>query len=78
MTEDVYNDAGKLLIDKQFTIEPNFTFEPTIISKTKGYGLKSTQYLFGINNEDLLGKIETLWYNDSDKWVKIQTTVMVE
>lgn len=74
----IYDNQGKLLIDKQFTIEPSFTFEPTLISKTKDYGLKSTQFLFGINKEVALASIETLWYYENEKWIKLQTTVNTE
>lgn len=78
LVDGLYNEQGKLLINKQFAIEARFTFQPTLISKTKGYGLRSTEYLFGLNKHDVLGVIESLWYFENDKWINLQTTVNVE
>lgn len=70
----LYDSDGNLLIHKQLSSEPLYSLEPLLISKSKGYGLKSTQYIVGINKDDVLRKIETLWYFKNNKWIKLQTS----
>ncbi len=43
------------------------------ISDSQGYGLKSSQEIYGTNKDDSLGTIETLWYFEDEKWIILQT-----
>lgn len=69
----LYNKRGKLLKSKVVMIAPISFYEPILISKSKGYGLKSYQKLSGVNREDALGTIETLWYYENGTWIILQT-----
>lgn len=75
MNESIYRKDGTLLKQTQLTIEPHFILEPIYIDKSKGYGLKSTQHIPSFERTDILYTIETIWSYDTNKWIKLQTTV---
>lgn len=70
---DIYNEQGKLLSPMNASITPAFLYDPILISKSKGYGLKSFQKVTGANHTDILGTIETLWYFENGEWIILQT-----
>lgn len=69
----LYNKNGQILEPTNVTITPIIFFEPMLISKSKGYGLKSYQEIIGVNQKDKLGMIETLWYFENGSWIILQT-----
>lgn len=71
--QELYDADGKLLMKKQITSEPISHMEPILISSTKGYGLKSSQRVYGVNNHDPIGTLEAVWYYRNKKWVVLQT-----
>ncbi|MEI3605437.1 hypothetical protein SPD48_07010 [Pseudogracilibacillus sp. SE30717A] len=71
--EGLYEENGKLIEEKNLKIPPIEKLEPVLISKSKGYGLKSYQPIKGVNNEDVFGEIITLWYYQKDRWLVLQT-----
>lgn len=70
---NIYDENGKLLKQTPVMINPIALFEPTLISRDKGYGLKSYQQISGAYHADQLGTVETLWYFDKDQWVILKT-----
>lgn len=54
-------------------IQPLTKYESMQISDSQGYGLKSSQEIYGTNKDDSLGTIETLWYFEDEKWIILQT-----
>lgn len=71
--ETIYEEDGTLIKPKTVTLPPISHFEPTLISKSKGYGLKSVQTVKGINEQDFLGQIESLWYYRNEEWIILKT-----
>ncbi|WP_461177103.1 hypothetical protein [Virgibacillus ainsalahensis] len=69
----MYNEAGELIEPTDAMIDPIAFFDPVLISKTKGYGLKSYQQISGAYHADQLGTIETLWYYENEEWIILQT-----
>ncbi len=72
----IYRKDGKLLKETSAMVDPIAFFEPKLISKSKGYGLKSYQQVSGAYHADQLGTIESLWYFDRDKWILLKTQWM--
>jgi len=70
---DIFDNEGHLLKNKSLIINPISSMESVLISKSKGYGLKSYQPIHGDHDEDELGFIETTWYHENDKWIILQT-----
>lgn len=70
---DIFDNEGHLLKSKSLIINPISSMEPILISKSKGYGLKSYQPINGAHDEDELGVIETTWYHENNKWIILQT-----
>lgn len=70
---NIYNHEGTLLKESPLTIDPIAFYEPVFISRSKGYGLKSHQYISEGNQSDHLGTIETLWYYENNQWIILQT-----
>lgn len=66
---NIYDDNGKLQQDISLIIDPIQKYEPTLISESKGYGLKSIQNVRNDDNNNIIGTIETLWYFNNDKWI---------
>lgn len=71
--QGVYNKEGKLLKPTPVIFDPIAFYEPVLISKSNGYGLKSYQQINGIDHTDQLGTIETLWYYENGGWIILQT-----
>jgi|SRR5690625_3128370 len=69
----IYDEEGKLLEQKSVLIDPIAFFESKLISKSKGYGLKSYQQINGAYHSDQLGTVETLWYFENGEWIILQT-----
>jgi hypothetical protein len=72
----IYSKDGKLLKETSAMVDPIAFFEPKLISKSKGYGLKSYQQVSGAYHADQIGTVESLWYFDRDKWILLQTKWM--
>lgn len=68
----IYDKKGKIIKDTKLMIDPIAYFEPTLISKSKGFGLKSHQHVNGAYHADQLGTIEALWYFENGKWIKLK------
>lgn len=71
--QGVYNKQGALLQKEPLIIDDIDRFESVLISKSKGYGLKSYQAIKGIHEDDLIGKIEILWLYENDEWIILET-----
>src|SRR5699024_12542755 len=56
----IYNEHGNLPTRTSLMIDSIAFFEPLLISKSKGYGVKSNQQITGIDHDDLLVTIEIL------------------
>ncbi|ASN07336.1 hypothetical protein CFK40_07860 [Virgibacillus necropolis] len=69
----LYSENGDLLKPTTLMIDPIAFYEPVLISKSKGYGLKSYQQISGAYHADQLGTIETLWYYEKGKWIILTT-----
>lgn len=69
----IYNKDGQLLKPTLVMIDPIAFYEPILIGKSNGYGLKSYQHINGANHADQIGTIETLWYYQNGDWVILQT-----
>ncbi|MFZ3580414.1 hypothetical protein [Virgibacillus sp. DJP39] len=69
----IYNKQGNLLKSTPLLIDPIAFYEPILISKSKGYGLKSYQQIYGAYHADQLGTIETIWYYEAGRWIIITT-----
>lgn len=78
INEKIYNEAGEIQQKIDIIIKPFSSLTPIIISKSKGYGLKSTQTIKGINEEDVLGTMETIWYFQKDRWLNMKSTFIKE
>ncbi|MEC5424876.1 hypothetical protein QGM71_15425 [Virgibacillus sp. C22-A2] len=70
---ELYDKQGNLLKPTSVMIDPIAFFEPLLISKSKGYGLKSYQQISGAYHADRLGTVETLWYYENEEWIILQT-----
>ena len=70
---NIYDKEGNLNKYTPAMIDPIAFFEPTLISRDKGYGLKSYQQINGAYHADQVGTIETLWYFDHDRWIILKT-----
>lgn len=68
----IFNDQGKLLKEITLNTQHISSIEPLYISQSKGYGLKTLQTLLGADDNDELGKIETLWYYENNNWIILQ------
>jgi hypothetical protein len=69
----IYDEEGNLLEPNSVMIDPIAFYEPLLISKSKGYGLKSYQQISGAYHADQLGTVETLWYYENGEWIILQT-----
>lgn len=70
----LYNKTGDLLKNTSLMIDPIAFYEPKLVSKSKGYGLKSYQQVSGAYHADQFGTIETLWYYEKNKWIILTTS----
>ncbi|WP_099160056.1 FG-GAP repeat domain-containing protein [Virgibacillus ndiopensis] len=70
--QGIYDKNGKLIKKISLMVDPIAFFEPTLFNKSKGYGLKSYQQISGAYHADQLGSIESLWYFEDGKWIKIK------
>ena len=76
ISEGVYNKDGKPSDIKKPAIDQFGTMEPVLLSKSKGYGLKTTHHIHGVNEEDLLGSVVTIWYFENGNWINLNTKVI--
>lgn len=70
---EVYDQDGNLLAERKLIINQPSYIELTLISESKGYGLKSIQSIKGMDDEDIIGNIETLWYFKDNKWIILKS-----
>src|SRR5699024_6496538 len=73
----VYNANGTLKEATEIQIDSITQLKPTLNSKSKGYGLKSTQQVKGIDENDYIGQLVTYWYFRKDKWIIINSELQV-
>lgn len=69
----IYKKDGKLVKKMSAMVDPIAFYEPVLISKSKGYGLKSYQQISGAYHADQLGTVETVWYYENGSWIILQT-----
>lgn len=65
----LYSRNGNILKEENVVIDSIKDYIPTLISESKGYGLKSIREIRSAYADELLGAIETLWYFDKNKWI---------
>ncbi|HEX6594469.1 MAG TPA: hypothetical protein VF095_07755 [Bacillota bacterium] len=66
-----YNKKGTIIKDIPVIVHPITSFEPLFIRNNKGYSLKSYQQVSdGVHQ---IGMIETLWYNENNRWIILKT-----
>lgn len=70
--QNLYDTDGKVLKEVSTQIEPIHQYEPTLISESKGYGLKTIQQVKDITNNEIIGSVETLWYMHKKNWLILQ------
>lgn len=70
---NLYNKHGKLLKPTPVMVTPIALYKPILLSKSKGYGLKSFQKISGAYHADSIGTIEILWYFENGSWINLQT-----
>lgn len=73
INEDIYDEDGSLIIERKAIIDQITYLEPILISESKGYGLKSYQTIKGIDSDDVLGEVKTLWYYNNNEWIILKT-----
>lgn len=73
VNQGIYDKQGKLLKTASVLVDPIATFEPLLISESKGYGLKSDKPINGGNQDDQLGIVETTWYFENNDWIILQS-----
>ena len=71
----IYDEDGNLLKNVETQIDPISKLEPVLISKSKGYGLKSVQKINGAEKDDVIGTLETLWHLKKDKWIIVKSEI---
>lgn len=69
--ENIYNVNGELVQPVSAIVDP-LIFEKHYISQEQGYGLKSYQTVSEPVNNEPLGRIETIWYFENDKWIIVK------
>lgn len=70
----IYNNKGQLQKDtsiKQSNVTKAIPISP---SDRQGNGMETTEQIYGINDNDLLGIVKTRWYYENDQWINLQTT----
>lgn len=69
----LYNAQGKLQKPSTIMISPIAKYEPILVNRSKGYGLKSEQKISDPYLKDILGTIETTWYYENGTWIILHT-----
>lgn len=69
--EHLYSNEGKLLKEVPIITGHDVTLIPTFISTSKHYGIKSVQEVYNEQTKKIVGSIETLWYFENNRWIKI-------
>lgn len=75
INDQIYNSNGKNKGNEQAIIAQNVDISPILISNSKGYGLKTTQLIYGKDKDDIVGELTTIWHYKENKWVNIKTEV---
>lgn len=75
ISDQIYNSNGKNKRNEQAIIAQNVDISPILISNSKGYGLKTTQLIYGKDKDDIVGELTTIWHYKENKWVNIKTEV---
>ncbi len=73
MKHQLFDKKGNLLKKQSLKLLRPIKMEPKLISRSKGYGLTTTQQVRGINEHDIIGHIETLWYYRQNNWIKLKS-----
>jgi len=71
--QNIYKENGEVLGEKNVIIDPIKRYVPTLISKSKGYGMKSSRQIKDFLHEEVIGTVETLWYYDHNDWIILKT-----
>src|SRR5699024_10982925 len=71
----IYTSNGKKIENEQPIINKNVNINLILISISKGYGLKTTQLIYGKDKDDIVGELSTIWHYKENKWVNIKTEV---
>lgn len=75
INDQIYNSKGNKKGESQPIIAQNVDISPILISNSKGYGLKTTQLIYGRDKDDIIGELSTTWHYKKNKWVNIKTEV---
>src|SRR5699024_3362206 len=75
INDQINNSNGKKKGNEKAIIARNVDISPILISNSKGYGLKSTQLIYGKDKDDIVGELTTIWHYKENKWVNIKTEV---
>jgi len=69
----LYDSSGKLQQQTKIFVQPISVLQPILLSKNKGYGLKSIQYVTIEQTDVIVGAVESIWYFEQDNWVRLKT-----
>src|SRR5699024_10190481 len=75
INDQIYNSNGKDKGNEQAIIAQNVDISTILISNSKGYGLKTTQLIYGKDKDDIVGELTTIWHYKENKWVNLKTEV---
>lgn len=67
VTSGFYNENGKLASDKKNITLSNF-IEVELVELNNQYGIKTSQYLKGFDNLDILDQINIIWKYENGEW----------
>lgn len=71
----LYTSNGKSNDSHQPRVAHNANISPVLISSSKGYGLKTMHPIYGIDKNDVIANLETIWHYEKDKWINIKTVL---
>src|SRR5699024_8389116 len=75
INDQIYNCNDQNKVNEQAIIAQTVDSSPILISNSKGYGLKTTQLIYGKDKDDIVGELTTIWHYKENKWVNITTEV---
>src|SRR5699024_1103130 len=69
---NIYDTNGTLLKKQKVQISPIINTETLTIHTANGYSIKTTQFVAGIDEYDLLAKIDSIYHYKNGKWTLIK------